>query len=166
MRFSRRTRMAGIALVAASSLVLAACGSGDDDSSSDGDNIITVYGTNPQNPLIPTATNEVGGGDPHAASQNHFIKRYGILTCGIVPVKDSGMSALDIPVARQLIADTLGRYERERQPAVLARAEEMFREVTDGAHTGLSVVDGELEVIDRRRPVALIVADPSTRDPW
>ncbi len=26
--------------------------------------VITVYGTNPQNPLIPTATNEVGGGDP------------------------------------------------------------------------------------------------------
>lgn len=64
MRFSRRTRVAGIALVAASSLVLAACGSGDDDSSSADDNIIKVYGTNPQNPLIPSATNEVGGGDP------------------------------------------------------------------------------------------------------
>lgn len=55
-----------------------------------------------------------------------------------------------LTVARQLIADTLGRYERERQPAVLARAEEMFREVTAGGHTGLSVVDGELAVIDRR----------------
>ncbi|WP_110241113.1 peptide ABC transporter substrate-binding protein [Nocardioides gilvus] len=64
MRFSRRTRMAGIALVAASSLVLAACGSDDDGGGSDGDAVISVYGTNPQNPLIPTATNEVGGGDP------------------------------------------------------------------------------------------------------
>src|SRR5690606_21457127 len=65
MRFSRRTRMAGIALVAVSGLVLTACGSDSDDGgSSDGDAIISVYGTNPQNPLIPTATNEVGGGDP------------------------------------------------------------------------------------------------------
>ena len=63
MRLSRRTRLAGVALIAAGSLTLAACGGGGDDSG-DGDNIITVYGTNPQNPLIPTATNEVGGGDP------------------------------------------------------------------------------------------------------
>ena len=62
MRLSRRTRLAGVGLAAAASLVLAACGGGSD--SGDGDNVITVYGTNPQNPLIPTATNEVGGGDP------------------------------------------------------------------------------------------------------
>lgn len=66
MRLSRRTRLAGVALIAAGSLTLAACGGGSD---SDGggassDAIISVYGTNPQNPLIPTATNEVGGGDP------------------------------------------------------------------------------------------------------
>ncbi|RYJ04410.1 MAG: ABC transporter substrate-binding protein, partial [Actinomycetales bacterium] len=64
MRLSRRTRLAGVGLVAAASLTLAACGGGSDDSGSDSGNVITVYGTNPQNPLIPTATNEVGGGDP------------------------------------------------------------------------------------------------------
>lgn len=65
MRISRRTRVAGVAFVLAGSLMLSACG-GDSDSGDNksGDNIITVYGTNPQNPLIPTATNEVGGGDP------------------------------------------------------------------------------------------------------
>lgn len=65
MRLSRRTRLAGVALTAAVSLTLAACGGGDDDNEGGStDAVITVYGTNPQNPLIPTATNEVGGGDP------------------------------------------------------------------------------------------------------
>jgi len=66
MRLTRRTRLAGVALIAAASLTLAACGGGSDSDGggSGGDNVITVYGTNPQNPLIPTATNEVGGGDP------------------------------------------------------------------------------------------------------
>jgi len=57
-----------VALISAVSLTLAACGGGDDDNKGDDggstDAVITVYGTNPQNPLIPTATNEVGGGDP------------------------------------------------------------------------------------------------------
>lgn len=64
MRLTRRTRLAGVALTAAVSLTLAACGGGDDDKGGSSDAVITVYGTNPQNPLIPTATNEVGGGDP------------------------------------------------------------------------------------------------------
>jgi oligopeptide transport system substrate-binding protein len=65
MRLTRRTRLAGVALIAAASMTLAACGGGGGDSDSGSDsNVITVYGTNPQNPLIPTATNEVGGGDP------------------------------------------------------------------------------------------------------
>jgi oligopeptide transport system substrate-binding protein len=65
MRLTRRTRLAGVAMIAAASLTLAACGGGSGgDSGGAGDNVITVYGTNPQNPLIPTATNEVGGGDP------------------------------------------------------------------------------------------------------
>lgn len=67
MRLSRRTRLAGVALIAAGSLTLAACGGGSDDKGDGGGStksVITVYGTNPQNPLIPTATNEVGGGDP------------------------------------------------------------------------------------------------------
>jgi oligopeptide transport system substrate-binding protein len=53
-----------VALIAAGSLVLAACGGGSDDKGGSSKSVITVYGTNPQNPLIPTATNEVGGGDP------------------------------------------------------------------------------------------------------
>ncbi|MBC7633511.1 ABC transporter substrate-binding protein [Aeromicrobium sp.] len=65
MRLSRRTRLAGVALIAAGSLTLAACGGGSDgNSGGSSSSVITVYGTNPQNPLIPTATNEVGGGDP------------------------------------------------------------------------------------------------------
>ena len=64
MRLTRRTRLAGIGLAAAASLVLAACGGGGDKGGTGSDSVITVYGTNPQNPLIPTATNEVGGGDP------------------------------------------------------------------------------------------------------
>ncbi len=63
MRLSRRTRLAGVAFVAVGSLTLAACGGGSDEAGGT-DSVITVYGTNPQNPLIPTATNEVGGGDP------------------------------------------------------------------------------------------------------
>src|SRR4051794_40928524 len=62
MRLSRRTRLAGVALIAAGSLILAACGG--DSSKEGGKSVISVYGTKPQNPLIPTATNEVGGGDP------------------------------------------------------------------------------------------------------
>lgn len=69
MRLTRRTRLAGVALIAATSLTLAACGGGSDSDGGSGGgggnkSVITVYGTNPQNPLIPTATNEVGGGDP------------------------------------------------------------------------------------------------------
>ena len=64
MRLSRRTRLAGVALIAAGSLTMAACGGSSDSSGTGSKSVITVYGTNPQNPLIPTATNEVGGGDP------------------------------------------------------------------------------------------------------
>ncbi len=52
-----------IALAAAGSLALAGCASGGDaGSGSSGGNIITANGSEPQNPLIPTNTNEVGGG--------------------------------------------------------------------------------------------------------
>src|SRR5665811_724241 len=62
MRLPRRTRLAGVAMLAVASLILAACGGGDEDSGS-GSAIITTQGTEPQNPLIPTNTNEVGGGN-------------------------------------------------------------------------------------------------------
>ena len=53
-----------IALAAAGSLALAGCASGGSDAGSGGSTggIITANGSEPQNPLIPTNTNEVGGG--------------------------------------------------------------------------------------------------------
>ncbi|MEV5042295.1 ABC transporter substrate-binding protein [Microbacterium sp. LMI1x-1-1.1] len=61
--------VAGLALLGATSLVLAGCASsgGDtntDDNSSGGTTteVITTNGSEPQNPLIPTNTNETGGG--------------------------------------------------------------------------------------------------------
>ncbi|MCK5891086.1 MAG: ABC transporter substrate-binding protein [Aeromicrobium sp.] len=63
MRLTRRVRLAGVAL-AASALVLSACGGSDDDSGEATDAIISVNGSEPENPLIPTATNETGGGNP------------------------------------------------------------------------------------------------------
>lgn len=62
MRLTRRTRLAGIALVAAGSLTLAACG-GDGGGGDSADNVITSFSTEPQNPLVPSNTNEVGGGN-------------------------------------------------------------------------------------------------------
>ncbi|GAB2456808.1 peptide ABC transporter substrate-binding protein [Xylanimonas ulmi] len=63
-------RFAGLtAMVAAGALALSACGSGDtgsDDATGAADGastgIVIANGTEPQNPLIPTNTNEVGGG--------------------------------------------------------------------------------------------------------
>ncbi|MGV2983126.1 peptide ABC transporter substrate-binding protein [Microbacterium sp. AGC85] len=61
--------LAGVGLLSASALVLAGCagsdtGNGDGGEGNEGDAtaIITVNGSEPQNPLIPTNTNEVGGG--------------------------------------------------------------------------------------------------------
>ena len=60
-----RTRaLTGFALVAAGSLALAGCSGGGGGTSSSGDSsaVITTNGSEPQNPLIPTNTNETGGG--------------------------------------------------------------------------------------------------------
>ncbi|MGZ5367318.1 peptide ABC transporter substrate-binding protein [Aeromicrobium sp.] len=61
MRLSRRTRLAGVALLAVASLTMAACGGSDDSGS--GSDIIKTRSGEPQNPLIPTSTNEVYGGN-------------------------------------------------------------------------------------------------------
>lgn len=64
MRFTRTSKMLSVAAVAA--LSLSACGGGSNEeagtASGDNDAVIVVDGSEPQNPLIPTSTNEVGGG--------------------------------------------------------------------------------------------------------
>ncbi len=59
----KRLGVVAIALAAAGALTLSGCASGSTPAKSgDAASIITVNGTEPQNPLIPTNTNEVGGG--------------------------------------------------------------------------------------------------------
>ncbi|MGP5394996.1 peptide ABC transporter substrate-binding protein [Arthrobacter rhombi] len=63
MRYSRTSKILGVA--AAVALSLSACGGGGDnaaDGGGDTSRVIVVDGAEPQNPLIPTNTNEVGGG--------------------------------------------------------------------------------------------------------
>lgn len=65
---TNRKALAALSIVAASALALTACSSGSKDSgneSGSGDAaaaVITTNGTEPQNPLIPSNTTEVGGG--------------------------------------------------------------------------------------------------------
>jgi uncharacterized protein YhaN len=54
-----------------------------------------------------------------------------------------------LTAARALVADTLARYERERQPAVVARAQGLFDRVTDGHYPRLVLHERELHVVDR-----------------
>ncbi|GAB3537385.1 ABC transporter substrate-binding protein [Arthrobacter tecti] len=87
MRFRRISKALSIAAIAA--LTLSACGggSGDEDAPADASAVIIVDGSEPQNPLIPTSTNEVGGGavidllfaglvsyDPEGAPQNEMAE--------------------------------------------------------------------------------------------
>src|SRR5699024_8094488 len=54
-----------VAALSVGALALTACGGGGDDAeggSADGEMGINAHGTEPQNPLVPTNTNEVGGG--------------------------------------------------------------------------------------------------------
>jgi oligopeptide transport system substrate-binding protein len=61
MRFARTSRIVGLA--AAAALALSACGgSGGGTDGADASAVITANTTEPQNPLVPTNTNEVGGG--------------------------------------------------------------------------------------------------------
>ncbi|WP_448005279.1 peptide ABC transporter substrate-binding protein [Agromyces bauzanensis] len=61
----KRIGVAAIALAAAGALALSGCTSGDagsTDAAGDSTAIITTNGSEPQNPLVPTNTNETGGG--------------------------------------------------------------------------------------------------------
>jgi len=65
MRFSRTSKALGLAAIAA--LALTACGgggttAGGSNGGGDTTKVITVDGSEPQNPLMPAGTNEVGGG--------------------------------------------------------------------------------------------------------
>ncbi|MFC0526365.1 peptide ABC transporter substrate-binding protein [Phytohabitans kaempferiae] len=66
MRVSKRA--SAVAAVAAVALVAAGCGGGDDDEGASGNadktanGAITIYGTQPANPLVPSNTSETGGG--------------------------------------------------------------------------------------------------------
>lgn len=62
-----RIALAGAALLAASAIALAGCAGGTDDTADEGSTgsstaIISANGSEPENALIPTNTNEVGGG--------------------------------------------------------------------------------------------------------
>ncbi|MDR5698899.1 peptide ABC transporter substrate-binding protein [Agromyces aerolatus] len=61
---TKRIGVAAIALAAAGALVLTGCASGSPESTGAASDsaIISVNNTEPQNPLVPTNTNEVGGG--------------------------------------------------------------------------------------------------------
>ena len=60
----KRFGVAAVALAAAGVLTLAGCSTGSEPAAPEGDSaaIITVNNTEPQNPLVTTNTNEVGGG--------------------------------------------------------------------------------------------------------
>lgn len=53
-----------VAALSVGALALTACGGGDDNGgdTADGEMVINAHGIEPQNPLVPTNTNEVGGG--------------------------------------------------------------------------------------------------------
>ncbi|MFD0748466.1 ABC transporter substrate-binding protein [Phytohabitans flavus] len=67
MRVSKRA--SAVAAIAAVALVAAGCGGGDDTEENSGNadktanGAITIDGTQPANPLLPSATSETGGGD-------------------------------------------------------------------------------------------------------
>jgi len=66
MRVSKRA--SAVAAIAAVALVAAGCGGGDDDETSGNSDktangAITIEGTQPANPLLPSNTSETGGGD-------------------------------------------------------------------------------------------------------
>ncbi|MDD9347573.1 MAG: ABC transporter substrate-binding protein [Mumia sp.] len=89
MRLSRRTRLGGVALLAAIGLTLSGCGGDGGDegngSSDSTDAVITARSTEPQNPLVPQATNEVGGGNV-----------IDLLYAGLITYKEDGSQELEV----------------------------------------------------------------------
>ncbi len=53
-----------------------------------------------------------------------------------------------LTMARALVNETLRRHERERQPAVMARASALFSAVTQGRYEQVVVAEDGLEVVD------------------
>lgn len=85
-----RIALAGVGMLAAGVIALAGCASGGDDGNGGGDagastGIVTVQSNEPQNPLIPAVTNEVGGG---LVLQNIFA--------GLVYYEADGAMAMDV----------------------------------------------------------------------
>ncbi len=85
-----RIALAGTALLAAGVIALAGCSAGGDAGTGGGDKtgstgIVTVQSNEPQNPLIPAVTNEVGGG---LALQNLFA--------GLIYYKADGAVEMDL----------------------------------------------------------------------
>ena len=59
----KRIGVVAIALAAAGALTLSGCTTGSPEATEEASSaVITVNNTEPQNPLVPTNTNEVGGG--------------------------------------------------------------------------------------------------------
>ncbi|WP_254052104.1 ABC transporter substrate-binding protein [Aeromicrobium sp. A1-2] len=84
-----------MALLTVAGLTLAACGGSDSGGSSSGastDAVINVDGSEPQNPLIPSATNETGGGNV-----------IDLLFAGLIAYEADGSSKME--VAKSITSD-------------------------------------------------------------
>lgn len=84
---TQRKALGALSLAAVAALALTACGGGSsssNDSKAASDAVITTNGTEPQNPLIPTNTTEVGGG-----------KIVDLVFSGLVSLDAKGAAQLD-----------------------------------------------------------------------
>lgn len=69
-----RRKISWLVLPVAVALLAAGCGGGGGSGAANSEGTIRVYGTDPENPLIPTDTNEVGGGRPVDAMWAGLVK--------------------------------------------------------------------------------------------
>lgn len=81
-----------VAALSIGALALTACGGGGDNGgdtegggNGDGEMVINAHGTEPQNPLVPTNTNEVGGG--------HIVDA---IFAGLVSYNTDGSTELEV----------------------------------------------------------------------